>query len=63
MNVSSTLNSDDPTLIIAIRCVLDCMLLYNFNEFDEFGSGENVYEKHDIVNIVANIAMKGRGTL
>jgi hypothetical protein len=57
------LNSDDPTLIVSLRCVLDCLLIYNFDEATEFCTEDNVIDKASVVAIISNLAIKSKGTL
>lgn len=58
------LNGEDPILIISLRSILDCLLLYNFDDNTDFGSDPTKnMDKNAITNIVANLAIKSRGTL
>lgn len=50
LSATEPLDSEDPSLIVALRSVLDCLLLYNFDDTVDFGVGEvngtapNTYE-------------------
>lgn len=60
---SEKLNSDDPTLIVSLRCVLDCLLVYDFADNTEFGMGDTTIDKAGLIAMISSLALKSRGTL